>query len=371
MTQPSQGGQPPHGLQQQRQQHRVAPTTGGGFSRISVRSWYRPTRHFKGLIELVRAAEGKMAAAGIASVPDQIKTLRGIYYGSPWSEDYRVEHSSTRNAGFAVFTGTVGNPTDPRPILDQGLFDALRQSQDVTDGMRGIDFGHAIIGLDARESAMARGLPLPGFGGTGLEIVTWLGDLGGGAGHLAIARTSSPSAKVSVSFSGTDYGSSNNLEGDVAGYVIARGLATTVAAPDFSATGSLSAALEAYLTPGSPGPEWEARARIFLEMMGAGAGGTVADESSFVATMSDKIRAFAYQYLTTRRIDGRLSQTAFNAALNYVEPASAEVAETFVHELEDCAPTGAKLVAKRFPPPHPASGGGLLHELEQWARPWL
>src|SRR5262249_22241979 len=90
-------------------------------------------RNFRELIALVRAAEAKLVSCGFASVEQRIHVLRGIYYGTEWSNDYRVERSPVRNLGFQVYTAST-TPPDPRRCLDCGLFEALGQSQDVHDG---------------------------------------------------------------------------------------------------------------------------------------------------------------------------------------------------------------------------------------------
>jgi hypothetical protein len=357
---------------QSKRRHRVAPGP-GRYARVSISTSYRKANTFAELVSLVAAAEMKFQAAGIRSIPEQIKILRGIYYGTTWSNDYRVEKSDSRNAGFTAFTGSVGVPPQAHPILDQGLFEALQASQDVAEGPRSLDFGHVVIALDARASALARNMPFVGFGGTGLEIVTWLGDLGGGAAHLALARASSSAVTASVSFRGGDYGGSNNLEGDVAGYVIARGTSTSVCAPSIALPRSLSGALADYLSPRNPGVEWRNRALRFLQMNSAtvDAIGTISDESAFISTMADKIATFAHRYLQSRSFDGRISETRFDGAMPYLTPAAKEVATTFVDALCDSIRSGGKIQATRFPAPLPAQAPGFFDQVEQWASQWL
>src|SRR5580704_13840856 len=147
-----------------KRRHRVAPGP-QGHARISIVTSYRKATTFAELVSLVAAAEMKLQAAGITSIPEQIKILRGVYYGTTWSHDYQVEKSDARNTGFTAFTGSTGVPRQAQPILDEGLFEALQASQDMAEGARSLDFGHLIIGLDARESAIARNVPFPGFGG--------------------------------------------------------------------------------------------------------------------------------------------------------------------------------------------------------------
>src|SRR5262249_36766896 len=117
---------------------------------------YKKATTFQELIDLVRAAEGRLAASGITSVKDQIHALRGIYYGTLWSKDFAEEKSPTRNEGFQRFTRPSEDPSkslppDVQKSLDCGIFSALQNSQDMVDPSgRHVDFGHLIIALDAR-----------------------------------------------------------------------------------------------------------------------------------------------------------------------------------------------------------------------------
>ena len=231
---------------------------------------------FQSLISLVSAAEARLTANGITTPKEQIHALRGIYYGTTWSMDYakaqggKGEKSATRNEGFQRFTRpseepALTVPVDVRPMLDCGLFEALRDSPEVTDQSgRHVDVGHLVIGLDARfdpafkDEAVFKASVGPitkdvPMGGTGLECVTWLGDLGGGAASLAIKRVGAPATSASAVFAGSDYGGSINLEGDVAAFVVAGGGAALVA-PTFAPGTRMSDALAAYLSPNAPSP---------------------------------------------------------------------------------------------------------------------
>jgi hypothetical protein len=142
--------------QEENQPERITPQTGPQTGQMPVcTTRYQRATSFQSLIDLVRAAETRLNASGITSTREQIHALRGIYYGTTWSQDYAVERSTTRNEGFQRFTRPSQDPShsvprDVQPLLDCGLFEALRSSQDITDGNRHVDFGHLIIGLDAR-----------------------------------------------------------------------------------------------------------------------------------------------------------------------------------------------------------------------------
>lgn len=186
---------------------------------------------FGAVVALIRAAEDLLIKkAGQTSPLDRVSTLRGVYYGTLWSLDYKVESvrstggANIRNLGFLTYTGgTI--PADPRPAFaGTSIMADLQASQSIRDRGRGIDIGHMLIGLETRSSQVLRTQNFTGQGGTGLEIVTWLGDLGGGAANLAKRRILRPTS-VEVIFHNrtSDYGVMDNLEGDAAGYLVACG----------------------------------------------------------------------------------------------------------------------------------------------------
>lgn len=324
---------------------------------------YSAAGGFRALVDLVRAAETRLIACGYTTADDRIHVLRGIYYGTTWSADYLDEGSPVRNLGFQTYTAST-TPDDPRSCLDCGLFDALRQSQDVNDDGRRVDFGHLIIGMDARRSWTARNVPIPSQGGTGLAIATWVGDLGGGAAMLSVARITNPRRRAVDFFRGTDFGGSINLEGDVAGYLVGADLSSpdAVAAPVMPGNGMIADALESYLLPaaGSTGTNWDTRCQDFLRMMGGamGSSGTLTNRVAVVSGLASQIEGFACWYLVNRlRQTGRLSLTSLRAASGHIGGASQEVATVFVDALEHCVthPGSALAASGSGPAPTPPS----------------
>ena len=312
-------------------------------------------RSFSDYISLVREAETRLSAAGYSTAEDRVHVLRGIYYGTEWSADFAVEHSPVRNLGFQTYTASM-TPDDPRAILNCGLFEALRDSQDLTDGRKHVDAGHLMIGLDARRSWTARNLPIPTQGGTGLEISTWLGDLGGGAGMLAYHRVTNPAARAMSVFTGTDFGGSINLEGDVAGYVVARDTSKAPSEPApllIPSGGTIADALQAYLVPsgGTPaaGGDWNNRCKIFLQMTGGSfdASGVLTNAVALVDRFAGQIQGFACWYIVNRlRQDNHLSVGVLRSASLHIEGVSREVAQIFVDALVRCQSTpGSRLEA--------------------------
>ncbi len=328
---------------------------------------FRRAHSFPDFINLVREAETRLSAAGYTSVEDRIHVLRGIYYGTPWSADYEEEHSTVRNLGFQVYTAST-TPDDPRPHLNCGLFEALRNSQDLIDGRRRVDVGHLFIGLDARRNRIARNVTIPTQGGTGLDISTWLGDLGGGAAMLAYRRVSDPSTSAMNMFRGTDFGGPINLEGDVAGFVVARDTSTTPSEPaglTFAGSSTIADALADYLLPttsGATSSEWNNRCRTFMQMKGAtlNTSGALTNRTTLISQFKVQIEQFACWYLVNRmRQTGRLSLSILRTASLHISGASEEIATIFVDALNACQSTpGSNLAATGSSPAPSAIGTG-------------
>jgi len=337
------------------------------FSGGACGTTYRSTTSATAYVALVREATRRLAAAGITSLTDQIEILRGLYYGTPWSRDFGKEQSLSRVAGFQVFTlSGPAYPRDPVSILDCGLYDALQRSQDVTTHGVSVDVGHLLIGLDARGGTVA-GRPVPnapmvGFGGSGLDVVTWLGDLGGGAASLARDRGRGTIRSVSTKFTGVDYGGPSNLEGDIAAYVVASGGATAVVAPVVPPGTGLADALDAYLSPAVSGgsPDWSSRARTLLTMFGGRFSGTGAltNEPAMIDGFATQIERFACAYATQRYV-GTMPESQLLATCDHVRSCSREVAESFVHALVDAGSSG-RIETTRFPSPTGPTPGACL-----------
>jgi hypothetical protein len=358
------------------------PGPGAAPAGTACTTTYKKASSFQELIDLVRAAETALSAAGITTPKDQIHAIRGIYYGTLWSLDYSVEKSQTRNEGFQRFTRPSEDvaksvPPDIQAALSCGLFDALKNSQDMVDSSgRQVDFGQLIIGLDAREDpALASNIKYPvklpigsidiDLGGTGTELVTWIGDLGGGAASLANTRATAPATSASAVFTGSDYGGSINLEGDIAGSVVATSSPSAVTAPNVPSGKRLSDVLQEYLSPAAPSAAWRDRATTFLTMNGGtfDAAGTLTNRAALIAKFAPKIQDFACNYLASRVKDKHITVAAAKAAANHVIPSSHEVATAFVDALDDSHKSGGKIEAKRFPAPSAAQPGACANQI--------
>ena len=310
-------------------------------------------RNFNQLIRLIQTAEPLLIRAGQSDPLTRLTTLRGIYYGTSWSLDYAVERSSVRNWGFWVFTG-LQDPVDPRPILGEQLFRELQQCQDVVNGINRLDFGHLLIGLDARKRSIGRSVAIPNMGGTGLELVTWLGDLGGGTANLAYRRLTNPNLSVQYIFDdrGSDYGASINLEGDIAGYLVASNQSIPDQ-PTFSSGSTISDALVRYL-PLQNTTTWNTRATRFTSGIGGIVNGmTLTNRSAFIAGIRNKIQDFAAYYLWQRYIiSGRLVSADILRVCTILSGVAEEVATTFVNALTFSMANPARPISGRppFPP---------------------
>ncbi|HUQ08024.1 MAG TPA: hypothetical protein VM261_36260 [Kofleriaceae bacterium] len=288
-----------------------------------------PAKSFAALITLIETAEKRLVAAG-HDTDGVIHILRGIFYGTKWSMDNDVESSEMRNTAFQIYTASRA-PDDPRPIIGQSLFAALKGSAEVKDpGGKYNDVGHMLIGLDSR-SWTASHVNIPSQGGTGQAINTWLGDLGGGAGMLAMKRgLDGKVTKPAIDhFKGSDYGGVVNLEGDIAG----------VAGVQIKPGQTLTDALRAYLLPPKEdaGSRWNHRAQLMLESLGGTcAAGKLTNEAALVAIVAAQIRDFGCWYAATRLKDKGKSLTPdmCRNVGHHVEGAGHEMAEIFVKTLE-------------------------------------
>lgn len=324
--------------------HATVTPGAGTFRRASTINEY---------VDLIREAERRLIAAGVTSVDERIQMLSGIYYGTDWSLDHEVEQSDVRDVAFQIYTARTGQGRDPQPVLGASLFEALKRSQDVPHPTLGkVDIGHLIIGLNARSSWTSRVPDIPSQGATGLEIVTWVGDLGGATAQLARSRLTAPATPASRYFtgrSGTDYGADSNLEGDIAAYVAAAPAGAT-SAPSLTvpASGSIADALAAYFAAGGVSTN---RAKSFLQMLGgAFAGSAITNRADIELLMATKFRDFGRWYAGQR----------FGATvLASIRPLLADAGRDVAHEfMEWLLRRGAGAVAppaSRGSTPAPAS----------------
>ncbi len=286
-------------------------------------------KSFAALVSLIELAETRLNGAGhdTASV---IHILRGIFYGTKWSMDNKVENSEMRNTAFQIYTAST-TPDDPGPIIGKSLFLALRNSAEVKDPSgKFSDIGHLMIGLDARDW-VSRSVNIPTQGGTGQAINTWLGDLGGGAGMLAMKRgLDGKASKPAIDhFKGGDYGGCVNLEGDIAGVV----------GVEIKPGQKLADALRAYLLPPKedPGARWNHRAQLMLENLGGTVtSGALTNQAALIASVGAQIEGFGCWYAATRLKDKGKSLTPAMCrdVGHHVTGSAAEMAEIFIKTLE-------------------------------------
>lgn len=317
---------------------------------------------FDRFIKKIREFENKLInhdKATYKNIEERIHVLRGIYYGTTWSVDYKSEGSPVRNAAFQIYTASP-KPIDPRPIIGKELYQELFNYAEIykdTKKSSGIDFGHTIIGLDARRKFLSRESGLPAHGGcTGLEITTWIGDIGGGAGMLAINRIKNPNKRAKDMFRGSSFGGWINLEGDIAAYLIARDI-SEIGTPSisFSENEFIAGALENYLLNKDEKNQWKNRAKIFLEMLGA-----EFDHDDNITNIKEvgihtaaKIASFAELYMANRlRQNGNVSTDQLIAASSHLIGASTEMTLILLNTLIKAIKSEAKsrIEAKGFDP---------------------
>jgi hypothetical protein len=330
-------------------------------------------RTFAEIVSLIRKAEDALInKAGQTDARDRASTLRGIYYGAEWSLDYIKESKRSeagariRNYGFLTYTG--GNlPADPRPALGDALFSDLQQSQSIHDRGWGIDIGHVLIGLETRCSVVMRNVSLPSGigGGTGLEIVTWLGDLGGGAASLARRRVTAPRTSVQIIFNNTtsDYGVMDNLEGDVGGYMVACGT-NPGGAPIFSPGKGVADVIADYL-PIASNQQWISRASRFAIALGATISLVgITNTQSVINNLVPKLYDFAVWYAATRWIpSGELMGSAAINSCTHMKGAAREVATVFVAALSRAIANSRNPIHASNPYPSPTPPGPCESDL--------
>jgi hypothetical protein len=287
---------------------------------------------------LVERFERALIACGSRDLESRLHILSGVYYGTEWSRDFDVERSSARNTGFQIFLARRYTAADdPRrcPRVGAALFSSLKLSQDV----RGVDMGHALIGLNARMRRASRELELPLTGSSGLEITTWVGDLGGATARLALDRVRRPAATPHPYFAGTDYGAPSNLEGDVAAYVIGSGPGSKVGPLSPATTPLVADALRDYFVRGIG---FRDRCQRFLRMNGAViARSTLSNATPVRQSMAAKFVAFGGLYLINFGRQHGLSTPAMLAARGNLTGAGEAVAAFFLDRIVRCMRTGS------------------------------
>lgn len=306
------------------------------------------TRGYKSFIELIKEAEQIFIENKIENTTEHIHILRGLYYGTTWSVDFEDRKSPYRNAAFNFYSYT-SEPPDPRPLLGVTLFNELRQCAEVYDAPTDrFDLGHCIIGLDCRNSFLSRSIAVPGHGGgTGFEVCTWLGDLGGGASMLAMKRAAgNPTYRANRMFpkSGHSYGAWVNIEGDAAAYLVASavGGADGAKSLDLDPDKRLSTVLEEYLLNTNENNFKTERARHMLLALGCvfDENGAITNEKYVRATVANKIYEFADLYMVQWYYGEKSLDVnrALNASRHFL-PASVEVTSIFFEMLKACMRT--------------------------------
>ncbi len=301
----------------------------------------KPAKNFKQLVELVKQGEDNLILNGYDDVGDRISIIRGIYYGTEWSLDYNVEKSTLRNIAFNIpYTGSFVT-ADARQKLkcsedcEADLFNSLYNSFEVFENKyKAIDFGHLIIGMDARRNWRAKTLHIPTQGANGLEICTWVGDLGGGAGKLSLDRVQKPLKRSKTLFPilGNSYGAMVNLEGDIAAYVVGMNVNNESEVDDPTNNfDTIHEALQDYFDN-----KWDKRAYYFLKMLNGtfDKSNRLVNREELVDYCTDHFTSFSAWYLGARLKDkGVGSWEDFQKAAPHFESVAKEVSSIFIDGL--------------------------------------
>jgi hypothetical protein len=295
-------------------------------------------KNFNELINVVREVESKLIGGGHTSIKERIEIIRGIFYGKTWSMDRSQSYGSDmRSNGFKTFLCNPTTPLDPRTLLGTTLFNKIKNSAEVIDGNNGVDFGHIIIGLEARLNFCSSKINIICHESTGLEISTWIGDLGGGSGILAQKRIANPStrAKTIYANSNSDFGGWLNMEGDMAAYLVARDKSKSETVPTVSLTNDdyIADALKNYLIPQPPYVfDWSNRTKLFLGMIGGKfSGNNLANKSKLIEEVADDIEDFSENYMVLK-VGMQNFDKLYVMSKNF-EPCSKEIAQLFIEGL--------------------------------------
>jgi hypothetical protein len=312
--------------------------------------------NFKTLIELVKQAEEMLIQNGQNDMGTRINTIRGIYYGTLWSMDYRSEQSTNRNSAFTVYTGSTVE-FDAREVLKctenckSQLFESLIASPEVFENTyKAVDFGHLIIGLDSRRSWRSKNVKILTQGGTGLELNTWVGDLGGGTGTLSKQRITNPKKRAKTIFLDKhSYGAMANLEGDIAAYVVGMDEKNPSEITDCTNNfRTIHEALQDYFYK-----KWNRRTFYFMAMLGADVSDNVLsyDIDKLLKQIAEKFNDFARWYLGNRMKDKNSGGIEdFAKASNHFKPVSEEIASIFVDGLRHVIKKPEDMITSRTDP---------------------
>ncbi len=205
-----------------------------------------------------------------------------------------------------------------------------------------------MIGLDARRNWVARNVNLP-LGGTGLENVTFMGDLGGGIGMLALKRVKNPAirAKKLVFDSNNDFGCPINMEGDMAAYYVGLDITNLynisnpenhIQLADYSEKSTKSylgihAAIQSYMSK----EHWPYRAKRVLIMLGFEFDNEniLTNRTLIISNMIDSLDGFAKFYLIIRSLDKNYNKEDIFKSFAYINSCAQEVCNIWVDAMLD------------------------------------
>ncbi|MBK6901543.1 MAG: hypothetical protein IPH04_01680 [Saprospirales bacterium] len=224
-----------------------------------------------------------------------------------------------------------------------------------------------------------------------MEITTWIGDIGGGAGMLAFRRVNNPNKRAIDMFSGSsNFGGWINLEGDIAAYVVGRDVDYFDSTPsvDLDNDDYIAEIVESYLLPQAPeGSDWNLRSELFLKMLGGNINnGQLTNEQNLVNELSSEVEDFAEKYVinmaSSKNSDSNPSNDVnLYETSKHLKGASKEVTEIFVHTLKNAINNPNQRVQAQGFDPNPMPAGKpytkyraikktkeIIKEFEDWLK---
>lgn len=168
-----------------------------------------------------------------------------------------------------------------------------------------------------------------------LENVTWIGDIGGGAGMLAYKRTTDQNtrAKKIVFDSAHDYGCSINIEGDIAAYIVGMNKKEIEEISDASDNMKfIYEGLNTFFDKNN----WTARVNYFIGMLGGKlVNGVLTNREEVLNTMVDSVEGMAQFYISVRAKDKSYNYQNILKSFGYMNSSAKEVSEIFLDGLLD------------------------------------
>jgi hypothetical protein len=262
-------------------------------------SSYARATDLPGYIALVRELERQFPDRNSLEV---LAMLRQAYYGKPWSVDTTPQWSDV-----LPVAPNPGNPASRIGSAPGGLFDALKDSQEVA----GTDVGHIFVGLEAffhqtsdvalTQEILGRHVILRTVNMPNTEFATWGGDVGAAAARPVLDDELGHAPRSDADCFRAE-APDQDLEGDLDAYAMVaggggpRGLEAMLQAPGTSAPGTpVSQVLYEYFLGSSRlAGARSTKYRDFATGIGATVSGrTITNRAAVIASIAPRVGDFA------------------------------------------------------------------------------